>query len=267
MAYGIYETKLKDGSRSFRVSFYHNKKHIAVGSYTDEKAASKALEEALSLYEDKTITIWNFRNFTGTVSPEKAVSILNHRDNGVYFRTPVYLMQGYFLYFMEGKGILKFDNDDLFYYSTHRILLHDGHLYVNDYGSQYSLFSRYGIRNYAVKGIDYDFANGDSLDLRYENVIVINPYNGVRQINNNGMIRYETRIHINGYIRVGLYRSINDAAVAYNKAVDYCQSHGLNRNFVKNYVVDLNTSEYSKIYARVKLPESLVKALPCKSSS
>ena len=47
MSYGIYKTKLKNGTDSFRVSFYHNKKHIAIGSYPDEKMAGKALDEAL----------------------------------------------------------------------------------------------------------------------------------------------------------------------------------------------------------------------------
>ena len=260
MSYGIYKTALKDGTPSFRVSFYHNKKHVAIGSYSDEKMAEKALAEAQRLYSDRTITIWNFRNFITAVSVDKCVTILNHRDHNVYIKTPIYLMQGYFLYFLEGKGILKFDNDDLFYYSTHRILIHDGHLYVNDYGSQYSLFSRYGIRNFAVQGIDYDFANGDPMDLRYENVIVINPYNGVRQLDNNGMVRYEAKIHINGYIRLGIYRSIEEAATAYNKAVDFCESHGLKKNLVKNYVVDLSEDQYREIYSKIKLPESLIKS-------
>lgn len=261
MSYGIYKTKLKNGTDSFRVSFYHNKKHIAIGSYPEEKMAEKALDEALKLYDDTTITIWNFRNFITTVSTDKCVTILNHRDHNVYIRTPIYLMQGYFLYFLDDFGILKFDNDDLFYYSTHRILIHDGHLYVNDYGSQYSLFSRYGIRNFAVKGVDYDFANGDSTDLRYENVIVINPYNGVRQIDNNGMIRFEAKIHINGYIRLGIFRSVEEAATAYNKAVDYCQSHGIDKNYVKNYVVDLSADQYRELYSKIDLPESLINSV------
>ena len=261
MSYGIYKTALKDGTASFRVSFYHAKKHIAIGSYSDEKAAGAALKEALALYDDKTITIWNFRHFISEVSSDKAVSILNHRDNHVYFKTPIYLMQGYFLYFLNDKRIIKFDNDDLFYYSTHRILIHDGHLYVNDYGSQYSLFARYGIRNFAVKGVDYEFANGDANDLRYENVIVINPYNGVRQLDYNGMIRYEAKIHINRYVRIGIFHSMEKAAVAYNKAVDFCLSHGLYRNFVKNYIVDLSANEYKSTYDSISLPESLETAI------
>ncbi|MGN0240765.1 MAG: hypothetical protein ACI4CS_03680 [Candidatus Weimeria sp.] len=261
MSYGIYKTALKDGTESFRVSFYHAKKHITVGSYPDEKAAETALKEALALYDDPAVTIENFRHSITQVSSDKAVSILNHRDNHVYFKTPIYLMQGYFLYFLSEKQVLKFDNDDLFYYSTHRILSHDGHLYVNDYGSQYSLFARYGIRNFAVKGVDYSFANGDSNDLRYENVIVINPYNGVRQLDYNGMIRYEAKIHINGYIRIGIFHSMEKAAVAYNKAVDFCLSHGLKKNFVKNYVVDLNVNEYRSIYDSVSLPDSLLTAV------
>lgn len=255
MSYGIYETKLKDGTPSYRVSFYHNKKHVAIGSYPEKTAAEAALEEAQRFYSDTSITIENYRGHLHSITSDKAVTIINHRDNQVYIKTPIYLENGYFLYFLDGFGILKFDNDDLFYYSTHRILLHDGHLYVNDYGSQYSLFARYGIRNYAVKGIDYEFANGDSTDLRYENVIVINPYNGVRQIDHRGLIRYEAKIHINGYTRLGIFRSVEEAAVAYNKAVDYLASHGSSKNYVKNYVTDLSPEEYKKVYDRIRLPD------------
>lgn len=257
MAYGIYETTLKNGTKSYRVNFYYAKKHISVGSYSTKEEAHKAFVESQRLYSDNSITIDNFREHIRVITPEKAVSILNHRDNKVHFKTPIYLMQGFFLYFLTGKGTLKFDNDDLFYYSTHRILIHNGHLYVNDYGSQYSLFQRYGIRNYAVQGKDYDFANGDPLDLRYENVIVINPYNGVRVLDNNGMIRYEARIHINGYILIGRYRTVEEAATAYNKAVDYLKSHGSETNYVKNYITDLSSDEYANIYKKIELPLSL----------
>ena len=265
MAYGIYRTQLKDGSPSYRVSFYHEKKHIAIGSYPSGKEAQDALDEALRFYDDSSITIDNFSTHLFFISPDKAVSILNHRDNGVYFRTPIYLMNGYFLYFLKGKGALKFDNDDLFYYSTHRILIHDGHLYVNDYGSQYSLFQRYGIRNYAVRGTDYEFANGDPLDLRYENVIVKNPYNGVRETTVNGLTRYEARIHVRGYYLLGTFRTVQQAAVAYNKAVDFLQSHGSKKNYVKNYITDLSAEEYQEYYDKIQLPEKFVRTFtPCK---
>lgn len=260
MAYGIYETKLRDGSPSFRVSFYHEKKHIAIGSYPSEKDAQDALDEALRFYADSSITIENFSQNIFFISPDKAVSILNHRDNGVYFKTPIYLKQGYFLYFLKGKGAIKFDNDDLFYYSTHRILIHDGHLYVNDYGSQYSLLQRYGIRSYAVEGVDYEFANGDPLDLRYENVIVKNPYNGVRETTINGLTRYEARIHVRGYYLLGTFRTVQQAAVAYNKAVDLLRSHGSTKNYVKNYITEYSSEDYRECYEKTVLPEKFVRA-------
>lgn len=53
---------------------------------------------------------------------------------------------------------------------------------MNDYGMQTSILSRFGIRNHSVKGRDYIFRNGDEHDYRYENVCVINKYNGVNKI-------------------------------------------------------------------------------------
>ena len=48
-------------------------------------------------------------------------------------------------------SFLKFDIDDLFYYSSHKILKRQGHLYVNDYGMQITILNRYGIKNYGVR--------------------------------------------------------------------------------------------------------------------
>ena len=63
------------------------------------------------------------------------------------------------------------------------------HLFVADYGSQLSVLARYGIKSYAVEGRDYRFANDDPTDLRYENIIVLNRYRGVRQFAEKGFLK------------------------------------------------------------------------------
>lgn len=73
---------------------------------------------------------------------------MNFRDNGVYIKTPIYLRRNYFEYFLSPTLILKFDIDDLFYYSSHRIQKRGGHLFVSDYGMQYNILSRYGIKSH-----------------------------------------------------------------------------------------------------------------------
>lgn len=78
------------------------------------------------------------------LSFDKAVCLLNFRDNHLYFHNPIYLRKGYFSYFLSDDMELKFDIDDLFYYAGHRIQKRQGHLFVSDYGMQYSILSRYG---------------------------------------------------------------------------------------------------------------------------
>lgn len=149
---------------------------------------------------------------------------------------------------------MKFDNDDLFYYSNHRILMHDGHLYVNDYGMQYGILARFGIKNFAVPGKDYDFANGDMLDYRYQNIIVINRYHGVTMVPYGNTYRHETKIHINGEFLIGRFSDDNVAAIAYNKAVDAARDAGITKNFIQNYVVDYSPKEYADVYTKIQLP-------------
>lgn len=73
----------------------------------------------------------------------------------MYIPTPIYLRKNYFSYYLSIHRELKFDIDDLFYYSSHRILTRQGHLYVNHYGMQLTLLGRYGIKTHAVNGRDF----------------------------------------------------------------------------------------------------------------
>ena len=127
--------------------------------------------------------------------------------------------------------------------------------FVSDYGMQYSILSRYGIRPYAVAGRDYQFVNGDSYDYRYANILVINRFHGVLRHIVKGITKYRTMIHINGNYLVGTYSSEEKAAVAYNKAVDLAKAAGIKKDFPENYVDTLPPKEYAEVYTKVKLSE------------
>lgn len=71
--------------------------------------------------------------------------------------------------------------EDLFYYSSHKIMCRGNHYFVADYGMQQTLTSRYGIKSYGVPGVDYCFVNGDPTDFRRENLQIHNIYHGVRK--------------------------------------------------------------------------------------
>ncbi len=252
---GAYQAKKKDGSIYYRVNLTYAKKHISLGSFDTEEEANKAYLEGKALYENESITLLNYKSHIKLLKNDKIITILNHRDNHIYIKTPIYLRNGYFSYFLSDKIELKFDNDDLFYYSTHKILRRQGHLYVNDYGMQYSILERYGIKAFSVAGKDFEFANGDSTDLRYSNIIVINKYHGITRITYQETTRYLCKIHLNGDYIIGRFRSEAKAAVAYNKAVDYARDHGYAKDFIENYVVEYSAKEYAEVYTDITLPE------------
>lgn len=257
-------TRKKDGSIYYRSNISYKGRHVSLGSFDTADEASDAYHAAKRLYDDDSITLLNLSEHHAPLDYDKAVSILNHRDNGIYIKTPIYLRKGYFSYFLKGIGELKFDNDDLFYYSGHRILTHDGHLYVNDFGMQYGILARFGIKNYAVAERDYTFANGDNRDFRYQNIIVINKYHGVYRQDSEGIITHRVKIHINGDFIIGEYENDAMAAVAYNKAADAAHDAGLVKNFPQNYVVEYSPEEYATVYRSITLPDKYLKYLDLK---
>ncbi|MBQ1547180.1 MAG: hypothetical protein IIZ61_02195 [Lachnospiraceae bacterium] len=261
MTPGVFEAKKKNGDTYYRTGITYRGKHVSLGSFDTEKEAGKAYLDAKKIYEDsgKKINLTNYHNLKTPLSHDKIITILNHRDNKMYIKTPIYLRTGYFSYFLDKNTELKFDNDDLFYYSSHRILRRQGHLYVNDYGMQYSILQRFGIKSFGVSGKDYTFANGDDTDYRYQNVIVINRYHGVTKIDINGMEIHETKIHLNGDFLIGRFKSDSVAAVAYNKAVDFAKDHGYKKQFIQNYVIDYSPKEYADVYTEVELPQKYIK--------
>ena len=141
-----------------------------------------------------------------------------------------------------------------------------GRLFVNEYGMQTGILSRYGVRNHAVLDVDYTFANGNHFDYSYANIIVINRYRGVVQTEHNGLLRYQAFIHINGNYIIGSYSTSVKAAVAYNKAVDLAKRHGIAKNFPENYVEELSAKEYAELYTKIKISKKFLAYLDSMSS-
>ncbi len=263
---GVYQAAKKDGTVYYRSSITYRNKHISLGSFSTEKdahgaycAAGKLLSGGYSL--DGLLEAYASRSpLSGEeqLKFEKAVSLLNFRDNGVYIANPIYMRRKYFSYYLSPAVELKFDVDDLFYYTRHRIMRRKGHLFVNDYGMQVTLMSRYGLKSHAVRCRDYEFANGDETDLRYSNIIVINRYHGVTVYEKDGVRRYRAKIHINGNYVVGTYSTEERAAVAYNKAVDLAKAAGVKKNYPENYVDSLTAGEYADLYRKLKLSQKFL---------
>ena len=258
---GDFFAQKKNGTIYYRSSITHLQKHISLGSYDDCQAANAAYEEARRLLDHPEI-LFDPQYPLSALSFEKYVILMNFRDNRYYFKNPIYAYAKYFLYFLSPDHILKFDTDDLFYYASHKIMKRGGHLFFADYGMQVSLLSRYGIRPYAVEGRDYRFINGDPNDFRYENIQILLPYHGVQAILRPSRIRYKTVIHIRSNYVVGIYDSMEQAAIAYNKAVDILKRNGFKRQFLQNYIETLSPSEYASVYTEISVSEKIQKLKP-----
>ena len=254
---GVFIAYKKDGTKYYRSSLTYRNKHISLGSYTTEFYANTAYNEGSKIISNTEITIDNLEEHITILSFEKCISLINFRDNGIYFKTPIYMHQRYFDYYLTDEIILKFDVDDLFFYAKHTIMKRDGHLFVADYGMQLNIMSRYGIKNYAVAGKDYIFKNGDYYDFRYKNIEIINRYYGVTKEVKRGKNIYICKIHINGDFIVGKYQDESDAAIAYNKAVDILAENGIHHDYNKNYIDNLSSMEYATRYNKIKISNKI----------
>lgn len=259
---GVFTATKKDGTIYYRASITYHSKHISLGSFASQAEAGRAytvarmvLDRPKSHIIDPSLLLASYK--PSALSFDKWVTLVNFRDNGLYIKTPIYLQKKYFLYFLSPQQVLKFNADDLFYYSNHRILQKKGYLYVNDYGSQISILSRYGVRPYAVPGRDYFFANGDCNDFTYGNIQVRNRYFGVEEIDKNGRKSYRAKIHVNGNFIIGTYPTEAEAAIAYNKAVDTLSEKGFARNYPLNYIESLSSIDYATIYNRVRISKKI----------
>lgn len=264
MPTGVYLSYKKDKTPYYRASITFNNKHISLGSYEDAKSAGDAYLEANEILHNKNAAYINITDYhtnykinKSFLSFEKWIILVNFRDTGIYFKTPIYLIKKFFLYFLNINKPLIFDVDDLFYYSNHKIMSRNGYLFVNDYGMQTSILSRYGIKSHAVCNKDYYFSNDDHSDYRYGNIVIVNKYFGVQELIKNGRPLYKVKIHINGDYIVGRYATEKEAAIAYNKAADLLKSKGLNKNFPSNYIDAISSIEYAAIYNAVKISKRI----------
>lgn len=248
---GVYETQLKNGTPSFRAGITVSRKHISLGSYNNSEDAGRAYTEACELMTSPA-GIDDYSD-TMALSFRKYVSLVNLRDNHIYFKSPIYLFKKHFMYYVDRDTILTFDADDLFYYSTKSIMKRGNHLFVADYGMQVNILSRYGIREHAVLGRDYYFVNDNRHDFRYGNIVIINKYYGVRRIIHNNRERFKAIIHINGDYVIGTYNSEDEAAIAYNKAAHILREKGVKKSFPENYPESLSAIAYASIYNSVKI--------------
>lgn len=255
---GVYKANKKDGTVYYRSSFTYKGKHISLGSYSCDKQAHQAYLDAKNVVESPNISLNDFDSCK-VLPHDKFITLLNYRDNGIYISTPIYIRKQYFEYYLDRRTTLKFDRDDLFFYASHKIQKRGGYLFVSDYGSQYKILSRLGIKPFAVYGRDYIMANGDQNDYRYSNIKIINNYTGVRAETNNGITTYAVYIHINGDYLVGKYDSEIQAAVAYNKAADTLNSLGIEKAYLRNYITSLKTAEYKELYRCTKISKKLYK--------
>ena len=249
---GVYTAKRKDNSIYYRASLTYRNKHISLGSFDSAEDAHQAYLLAGSLLSDLSISL-NFYQTDSPLSFAKWVSLLNYRDNGIYFSTPIYIRPKFFYYYFSPSEFFIFDTEDLFYYSSRKISRRGGHYFVADYGMQVNIMSRYGIKNYAVEGRDYRFLNGNNQDLRYENIEIINRYNGVNVIDDKGKKRYQVKIHVKGNINVGTYDTETEAAIAYNKAVDILKKAGITKDYTPNYMEGMSPAAYADLYSSIKV--------------
>ncbi len=259
---GVFSATKKSGEVYYRSSLTYRRKHISLGSFPTPELAHEAYLEGLKLLSDTSITLTNYKD-TSPLVFEKWVCLLNFRDNGIYFGNPIYIGQRLFYYYLTPTHILKFDMDDLFFYSSHKIMCRGNHYFVADYGMQLNIASRYGIKNYAVPGVDFRFINGDSTDFRRENLEIHNIYHGIRAVQQkNGQYLYTARIHIKGNYVIGKYHTELEAAIAYNKAIDILLKNGLKKKFTPNYIEGLSPSKYAEIYSNLQISPKILEYRP-----
>lgn len=264
---GISTAYRKDGSCYYRASITYRNKHISLGSFHSPEAGSCTYQEAWQILNGETVPLIEEYPDHSTLPFTKYVTLINFRKNGIYIKTPIYLFPGYFLYYFQPDFALKFDKDDLFFYSTHTIQQRGGYLFICHYGSQYGILSRYGIRKFAVEGRDYIFMNGDNRDYRYQNIKVLNHYMGVLEEIKGGKTFYTASIHINGNYIIGRYTTETDAAIAYNKAADILNQAGFEKQFIRNYISSLTKEAYLSRYDALTISKKIYTVINSSPSS
>ena len=258
---GVFPAIKKSGESYFRASLTCRRRHVSLGSFPTPQAAHAAYLEGRRILNTPECTIDAYPE-DSPLSFEKWVCLVNFRDNGLYFGTPIYVSSKFFYYYLSPSHVLKFDPDDLFYYSSHKIMCRGNHYFVADYGMQVSIAARYGIKPYAREGKDFRFINGDPTDFRRENLEILNVYQGVSLEQKNGQHLYTVRIHIKGNYLVGRYPTELEAAIAYNKTIDVLHKNGVSKNYTPNYIDGLSPSKYAEIYTALRISPRIMSYRP-----
>lgn len=253
---GVYQDTKKNGDKNYRASITLNGKHISLGSYDSEMQASAAYSLAYEILNDKKHSLYNYSD-AYPIKFDKYISLINLRENKLYFSNPLFIRKRFFSYFYSPFEELKFDMDDLFYFSQHKIMCRGNHYFVSEYGMQTSLRERFGIKSFAVEGRDFEFVNSDSLDFRRENIRLINHYYGVTVEEKKLKKTYKATIHIKSNYVIGKYKTEETAAIAYNKAVDILTANGFDRNFFQNYIEGISNREYAEIYSHIVISDTI----------
>ena len=265
---GVFEATKKDGTKYYRASLTYLGKHISLGSFLVQTHAGKAVEIADEILNNPNITIDSFINdyhdilasdTDSFISLDKVISLINYRDNKIYIANPIYIYNKYFYYYLSVDKILKFDADELFFYSSHKIMYRGNHLFVSDYDSQLNILSRYGIRPHSILGKDYLFKNGDRYDFRITNIEIINKYYGVSKLKKRSKKSYKAVIHIKNNFTIGYYESPIIAAIAYNKAADILNKKGYSKEYPRNDISIMGITKLSYIdtYNSVSISEKI----------
>lgn len=267
---GVFEAYKKDGTKYYRASITYRGKHISLGSFDVQNKAACAYEYANSILNDSKYTIdkcikncqdnHNLDNKEKSyLTLEKIVSLINFRDNNIYIANPIYIYNKYFYYYLSIDKILKFDADELFFYSSHKIMYRGNHLFVAYYNSQINILSRYGIRPHSVLGKDYEFKNGDRYDFRVTNLEINNRFYGVSRLKKRVKKSYKAMIHIENNFTIGYYESPVVAAIAYNKAADLLYKKGYSKEYPRNDISILGISKlsYIDIYNSINISQKI----------
>ena len=93
---GVYLANKKNGTIYYRSNINFSNKHISLGSFSTEEDAHAAYLEASALLSDFSIDLTNYLSHFSLLSHDKAIVLLNFRDNHRYFKNPIYLRKGYF---------------------------------------------------------------------------------------------------------------------------------------------------------------------------
>ena len=258
---GVFKAVKKDNSVYYRASVTYKGKHISIGSFDNAEDANYAYQEANEILKDNSISIDKFIFYKDYyhISFEKAVTLINFRDNNMYIANPIYISKKMFYYYLSMDDVLKFDADELFFYSSHKILRRGNHLFTSDFGNQINILNRHGIRSHAVCGRDYDFKNGDKYDLRVSNIEIFNIYFGVSSCKENGRKRYKAVIHTKANYTVGHYDDPVTAAIAYNKACDIINKSGYTKVYPRNElsILKMSKTSYNDVYKKVSISDKI----------